>query len=165
MRVQASVFLPALPALEDLRRSLDPQTAARIPPHVTAIYDDEASEPDLMVHRLRDACARLPPIQLDLGEVASFEAPNEGLYVTATAGASFVELRSQVLRPPFAPRGASMRPHVTILHPRSVAASTVDWRSYIGTKIGWCAVAREVKVIEYDGRVWRVLTSIPLAQV
>jgi hypothetical protein len=119
MRVQASLLLSVLPALDDLRRSLDPQMARRIPPHVTAIYDDEAPEPDLMVHRLRGVCTKLPPIELHLEEVVRFESPNQGLYVTTTASTSFTTLRTQVLQPPFAPRSASMWPHVTILHPRS----------------------------------------------
>jgi len=113
-------------ALDDLRRSLDPQMARRIPPHVTAIYDDEAPEPDLMVHRLRGVCTKLPPIELHLEEVVGFESPNQGLYVTTTASTSFTKLRTQVLQPSFAPRSASMWPHLTILHPRSAPACAVD---------------------------------------
>ena len=126
MRVQASLLLSVLPALDDLRRSLDPQMARRIPPHVTAIYDDEAPEPDLMVHRLRGVCTKLPPIELHLEEVVGFESPNQGLYVTTTASTSFTKLRTQVLQPSFAPRSASMWPHLTILHPRSAPACAVD---------------------------------------
>ena len=163
MRTQAILLLPPIPALEDLRRSLDPQMAARIPPHVTAIYDDEAPAPDLMIHRLRDVCGGLLAIQLELREIVSFEPPSEGLYVVTTASASFAELRAQVLRPPFAPRNASMWPHVTILHPRSVATSAADWRSYIGSEIGRSTLVREIKVMEYDGSSWHIRASIPLS--
>jgi len=160
-RVQASLLLSVLPALDDLRRSLDPQMARRIPPHVTAIYDDEAPDPDLMIRRLRAVCSKLPPIELHLDKIVGFEPPEQGLYVTTAASTSFTNLRTQVLRPPFAPRSASMWPHVTILHPRSAPACTVNWRSYIGSTIGRSMiVVRKVSVLEYVGETWRVRASI-----
>ena len=57
MRSRAVLLLPGIPDLDDLHRFLDPDAAARIAPHVTAIFDDEAPTPDLMVHRLREVCA------------------------------------------------------------------------------------------------------------
>jgi hypothetical protein len=162
MRVQASLLLSVLPALDDLRRSLDPVMARRIPPHVTAIYDDEAPDPDLMIGRLEEVCTKLPPIVLHLDEVVGFEPPEEGLYVTSTASTSFTTLRTQVLRPPFAPRSASMWPHVTILHPRSAPACPANWRSYVGSTIGRSMiVVRKVSVVEYVGKSWRVRRSFP----
>jgi hypothetical protein len=162
MRAQVSLLLSVSSALDDLRRSLDPEMARRIPPHVTAIYDDEAPDPDLMLCRLEAVCTKLPPIVLHLGEVVAFEPPEQGLYVATTASTSFTNLRTQVLQPPFVARGASMWPHVTILHPRSAPACIANWRSYVGSTIGRSMiVVRKVSVVEYVGDTWRVRRSFP----
>jgi hypothetical protein len=54
MRSQAVLLLPGIPDLDDLQRFLDPDTAARIAAHVTAIFDDKAPTADLMMQRLRE---------------------------------------------------------------------------------------------------------------
>jgi 2'-5' RNA ligase len=159
LRVQASLPLSPLPGLVELRRALDPRMAGRIAPHVTAIYDDEAPDPDLLMERLRVVCADLPPVDLRLGCVEAFAPPGGGLFVSTEAGAAFATLRALVLTPPFAARRA-VRPHVTLLHPRSVADAPADWRSHVGCAFGWETTVREVAIMESDGGCWRVKARI-----
>lgn len=72
-RVQATLLLRDLSAIESLRPRLDPRIAALIPAHVTGIYEDEAPDSDLLVERLRVACREVPPIELRLGRVTAFD--------------------------------------------------------------------------------------------
>ncbi len=136
--------------------------AASIPPHVTLVYDDEAPDAALLLDRLCEVCATIPPVALQLGSVQAFEAPDAGLYVATEAGPSFALLRAQVLTPPFAPRRA-VRPHVTLLHPRSIAGAPADWRTQVGTSIAQTTIIREVTLLRSDGGTWRVQAEIPLA--
>jgi hypothetical protein len=162
MRVQASLFLSVPSRLAALRRRLDPRMAQCIAPHVTMIYDDEAPDAGLLLERLRVACADLAPIALWLGCVEMFAAPAAGLYVATRASTAFEMLRSRVLRPPFAPRGKMVRPHVTLLHPRSVGAAPADWRACAGLSIDWASTVNEVTVIQSDGGAWTVVARFPL---
>jgi 2'-5' RNA ligase len=150
--------------LEDLRRRLDPRVAQSVPPHITIIYDDEAPDAGLLHDRLREACPDFAPLALQLGGVAAFAPPAAGLYVAAQADATFDALRARVLRPPFAPRGPAVRPHVTLLHPRSVADAPADWQCHAGSSPCWRAIVREVTVIQSDGGPWRVRATIPLGR-
>jgi hypothetical protein len=163
VRVQATLLVTIPPALEALRQSLDPAMAARIAPHVTAIYDDEAPEPALMLKRLSEICRTMRPLKVRLSRIVAFEAPSEGLYVDADMGVGFSDLRAYVLRPPFAPRGPLMYPHLTILHPRSAATCGLDWRSHIDAPVDCSTLVCEISVIELGGTAWNQRATIPFS--
>ncbi len=165
MRVQASLLLTLPPGLVTLRRALDPRMASRVPPHATIIYDDEAPDAGLLMDRLAGACGDLAPVTLTLSVVKMFSPPAAGLYAATEAGPSFVALRARVLTPPFVTRGPAVLPHVTLLHPRSVADAPADWRSHAGSAIPWVTTVREVAVIESDGGPWNVRARIPLGHL
>lgn len=156
MRVQASLLLTLPPGLADLRRRLDPAQAARILPHVTVIYDDEAPDAGLLRDRLSQVCACLPPVTLTLSGITMFSPPDAGLYAVVEADPTFAALRARVLTPPFAPRSPGVRPHVTLLHPRSVADAPADWRSYAATPVHGTTTVRDVAIIESSGGPWSV---------
>jgi len=151
-------------ALADLRFRLDPRMARNAPPHVTIIYDDEAPDAALLQDRLREACSDFGPIALQLGGVDAFAPPAAGLYVATEADPIFDALRARVLALPFAGRGPAVRPHVTLLHPRSVADAPADWRDHAGSAIPFHAVVREVTIIQSEGGPWSVRARIPLGR-
>jgi 2'-5' RNA ligase superfamily len=77
-RAQVTLLLRDLPKVESLRAALDPAMATQIPAHVTAIYDDEAPDSDLLIARVREAASTIPPIELRLGENCGVRAARWG---------------------------------------------------------------------------------------
>lgn len=59
--------------------------------------------------------------------------------------------------------GRASRPHVTVLHPRSVEASEADWLSYVGREIGAVVTVSEVAVVEFRDERWQTRETVDLA--
>ena len=81
----ATIFVaPAIAGpIEAARRAWDPAMAAQIAAHITVAYPQEAPISGLLVERVRDASAGIPPFRLRLGRVATFESPNPGMPITS----------------------------------------------------------------------------------
>ena len=79
-----TIFLPPEVAgsIEAARREWDPDMANRIAAHVTLVYPQEAPNAELLIERVREASACLGPLRLRLGDVAVFERPEDGVYVS-----------------------------------------------------------------------------------
>ena len=80
----ATIFVAAGIAgpIEAARREWDPAMAAQIAAHVTVAYPQEAPISDLLVERVRAASTGIPPFRLRLGQVAAFESPEDGVYIS-----------------------------------------------------------------------------------
>ena len=164
MRTQASLILPAISELDTLREQVDPEFAALVPAHVTLVYDDEAPDSGLLMHRLEGACPKVPTIELSFQMVRAFLPPDDGLYVETQATRGYLELREAVLAPPFKARGHVV-PHVTILHPRRIAHAKGDWRTLAGTPIAKKATISRVSLLLWDGKIWRLGSEFALKTV
>jgi 2'-5' RNA ligase len=162
VRTQATLILSGLSQLKRLRDELDPEFARRIPPHVTLIYDDEASDIDLLIRRLRTASANARPVNLSLSLMARFQSPNDGLYIVTTASAEFQSIRHQVLKPPFSSRGPLLKPHITIVHPSRVSNISAAWQNYIGAAVHQSTSVASITIVEWDGSTWLSKDEIPL---
>lgn len=159
----ATIFVaPAIAGpIEAARREWDPAMAAQIAAHVTVAYPQEAPISDLLVQRVRAASAGLPPFRLRLGHVATFERPEDGVYVTVEdIDGGYRKLREEVLRPPF--HGVAFPPHVTLVHPRTSGRGR-DFRDS-----GWSGrgdeefMTQEVAITAFDGAKWVVLRTFQL---
>lgn len=117
--LQARVTLPdeLQRRIAPLRERWNPERALGNPAHVTIVYQDEASDADLLEARLRATACNLTPFELSVDGPARFPDPARGAFLRVsdlTNAISFV--RYEVLRPPFAPR-RRFGLHVTVLHP------------------------------------------------
>ncbi len=122
-RHQATLFLPepAATLVDEVRSTWDPETARRIAAHVTLVHD--ASPLELTIERLRGAAAETAAFRLALGAAARWESGEGGIYLEVRDVDDGVRaLREHVMLPPISdPDGTEYEPHVTIVHPRTVA--------------------------------------------
>lgn len=90
--------------------------AARIPPHVTLVYPQEANDEDLLMERVASAASQTGSFPMTLGRVE--ESNLGGVWIrVADPSETWSKLRRLVLGPPFTPY--PVVPHVTVVHPRT----------------------------------------------
>lgn len=159
----ATIFLPRAAAepIEAVRRAWDPAMAAQIAAHVTLAYPQEAPAVDLLVERLRAACAAAAPFRLRLGALGCFDGPEGGVYVGIDdLDGGYAGLRREVLTPPFRP--VSFPPHATLVHPRTSSRGREFWeqRPYAEREVVFSV--EEIAVTAFDGTQWAVLDVFPL---
>jgi len=148
--------------IEAARRAWDPVTAAQIAAHVTLAYPQEAPISDLLVERVREASNNVPPFRFRLGDVACFECPEGGAYITVEdIDGGYREMREELLRPPF--RGIAYHPHVTVVHPRTSRRGREFLESGYYRSQAHEFAAEEVTITAFDGVKWVVLVTFALA--
>ncbi len=138
---------PELAAVNALRSRYDPLRAARFPLHVSVSYAPQWSLSQL---------PRLDvPMELVLGEVRSWPAPEVGIYLSATAAGDWLaDLRSRL-----ADQGSpGYQPYVSLLHHRAVRAEQNvdellaefgrDWRPATVKLSSLVAVGQDGAVLE-----------------
>jgi hypothetical protein len=122
-RHQVTIFLPEPVAgfVDEVRSTWDPEMARGIAAHVTLVHD--ASPPALMIERLRRAAVDVAAFRLELGAAARWEADEGGIYLEVRdVDGGIRTLRECVMLPPLGePAVTEYEPHVTIVHPRTVA--------------------------------------------
>ena len=159
----ATIFVaPAIAGpIEAVHREWDPAMAAQIAAHVTVAYPQEAPISDLLVERARAASARIPPFRLRLGRVATFERPEDGVYVAVEdIDGGYRTMREEVLRPPF--HGIACPPHVTLVHPRTSGRGGDFRDSEWSGREDQEFMAQEVAITAFDGHKWVVLRTFRL---
>jgi GNAT superfamily N-acetyltransferase len=136
--------------------------AAAIAGHVTLVYPQEASDPALLLERLRAAGRTTRPLRLRLGALAFEATPERGVFVTVDdLDGAYQALRAVLLRPPFRP--ATFRPHVTIVHPRTSRRGRELWESGAYRPGPAEFTVATVALTAYDGARWIVAATVPLA--
>jgi hypothetical protein len=122
-RHQATLFLPepAATLVDEVRSTWDPEMARRIATHVTLVHD--ASPLALTIERLRGAAVEVAAFRLEFGAAAHWESDVGGIYLEVRDLDDGIRaLREYVMLPPLSdPGGTEYEPHVTIVHPRTVA--------------------------------------------
>lgn len=122
-RHQATLILPEPVAglVDEVRSTWDPEMARRIGAHVTLVHD--ASPLALTIERLRRAAVEVATFRLELGAAARWEPEEGGIYLEVRdVDGGIRALRDYVMVPPLGePDGTEYEPHVTIVHPRTVA--------------------------------------------
>lgn len=148
-------------AIEAVRREWDPVMAAQIAAHVTLAYPREAPLIDLLVERLRVACARMSPFRLRLDESVRTERPDGAVYLTVgDIDGGYQRMREAILRPPF--HDDTVSPHVSLVHPRPSRRGREFWET--GWRHGGLEFnADEVTLTGFDGAVWVTLLRFGLA--
>ncbi|MGH7317049.1 MAG: 2'-5' RNA ligase family protein [Candidatus Rokuibacteriota bacterium] len=149
--------------VEALRREWDPRMARQIAAHVTLAYPREAPTLDLLVERVRAASTRIAPFRLRLGEVACFERPEGGVYLTVDdIDGGYREMREHVLRPPF--RCVEVPPHVTLVHPRTSRRGRDFWDTVRHYREDQEFTTQETTITAFDGVKWVVLMAFRLGR-
>jgi hypothetical protein len=154
-RRQLSLFLPEpeRSLVDAVRAEVDPRQHALIPAHVTLCREDEVEDWDALWKRLE----ALGPIRVELELGAPLRLSHRTILLPVSGStASFDELRTALL----GESAPSMRPHVTLLHPRNGAGKDGCLDVARKKRLPASVILREVSMIEQvDGGTWRVLAS------
>ena len=159
----ATIFVSAAIAgpIEAARREWDPDMAAQIAAHVTVAYPQEAPISDLLIERVRAASGSIPPFRLLLGQVATFESPDDGVYISVEdIDGGYRTMREAVLRPPF--RHIAFPPHVTLVHPATSLRGRDFWNSGPHQRVDEEFLVQDVAITAFDGARWVVLRTFGL---
>ncbi len=114
------VFADAdVPDLAALRHRFDPDMAAIVPPHVTAVYPEEHANLHMLVERARSVTTKLSPFTLTgVDFVSDSDAGDVAVFVTLDdASGTLQKLRNKLLSPASSIRVIPI--HLTIVHPRT----------------------------------------------
>jgi len=159
----ATIFVAAAIAgpIEAARREWDPAMAAQIAAHVTVVYPQEAPISDVLVEGVRAASGSVPPFRLRLGQVATFERPEDGVYISVEdIDGGYRTMREAVLRPPFRP--IAFPPHVTLVHPGTSLRGRDFWNSGAHQRLDQEFLVQDVAITAFDGARWVLLRTFGL---
>jgi hypothetical protein len=140
--------------------------AAAVDPHVTVVH--EATSLHSLLHLLRAVAPNLPPAELQLGPIARWSPPEDGLYVSARdVSGALADLRvalAGVIAPPPRP-DMTYAPHVTLLHPATSPTTVID--AAVAALATWLPPAatfsvERVTVIRGAGLSWQVVEEVAL---
>jgi mutator protein MutT len=104
--------------LQALRVRWDPVMARRIPPHVSLVYPEEADDEALLLRRAASVAEKTAPFDIFFGDVTTEDSGRGGVWFPVIDPSdTWGRLRTSILAPPF--RQLPMRPHATVVHPRT----------------------------------------------
>lgn len=154
-RRQASMYLPDVAEIEELRLRYNPLQARLIPAHVTLCREDEVDDWLVVQTRIK----RLLPIQMTIGFGRAVRH-GDLVYLPAVSGIEqFDQLRIQLLAPGFK-KVRSQSPHVTIIHPRNGRCTDDIYGEIVERLQPFSWTFREISLIEQtNGGPWA-----PIAQ-
>jgi hypothetical protein len=120
-----------------LRHRWDPAMAAGVPPHVTVVYPDE--------HVDLGAVGATAPFRLELGQVVAEGGGAGGVFVEVRdVDGGWTALRQRVVRS----GRRQVRPHITIVHPRTSDRGPVAWAALRGTRCSATLAVTEVALTD-----------------
>lgn len=126
-----------VPDLAALRHRWDPVMAAGVPPHVTVAYPEE--------HTALNAVGATAPFRLELGDVVAMDEGAGGVFVEVRdVDGGWTALRERVVRS----GRLHVRPHVTIVHPRTSDRGPDAWAELRCTTFEGTVVVTEVAVTD-----------------
>ncbi|MBD0338336.1 MAG: NUDIX domain-containing protein [Thermoleophilia bacterium] len=141
--------------VEELRRVWDPAMAMQIAAHVTVAYPVELGDQV-------PAVAGLAPFRLSLGAIAHWEAPEGGVYV-AVEDLDGGWTGAREFLPRLSADRLDVRPHVTVVHPRTTNRGPAAWKALKGGRLDGESVVRELAITAFDGRCWLTVETFPLS--
>lgn len=126
-----------VPDVAALRHRWDPVMAAGVPPHVTVAYPDEHSD--------LSAAGASAPFRLELGEVVAEDEGAGGVFVEVRdVDGGWTALRERVVRS----GRQRVRPHITIVHPRTSDRGAEAWAVLRGTTFAGTVDVTEVALTD-----------------
>jgi hypothetical protein len=157
-RTQLTAFLPprGCEVLEEIRRTWDPFTAARIAPHVTVVHE--------LTDDLRDGCGALgslPPLQLHIGRPRCWGKPEAGTYCEVIDAANGLGRIRSTLGVTEA-EGVVFKPHVTLTHPTTTRDPSQAWTAIRTIAVDAAVTVESLHVVEFDGMRWRSVEEVRL---
>jgi 2'-5' RNA ligase len=161
-RHHATAFLgiPGRHALEELRRTWDPEMARQIPAHITLIYPEEVPDPAELAAGARLAAARTAPFTIALGPPFHAGSPADGVFLHISDPEDGIGRFRTAAVP--AGQATAFPPHVTIVHPRTSRHGAQAWAELADIHFDARFTITEVAVTAYDGTRWPTLQTIPL---
>lgn len=138
--------------------------AARIEPHLTLIHD--VVDHDQVEPLVGAAAEATAPFTVRLTGAAHWGRPIHGIYLVVDDPAGHTAAlhgRLAELEDPAWSRG-SFRPHVTVVHGRTVTADAAHaaWLALDGFHAGWDVVVDAIDVLELVEPRWRLVGRVPL---
>jgi len=156
----ATLFLDPNDAreIEEYRLAWDPVMAAAIRCHVTAAYPREVPSLDAMVAAVgRVAAARFGPVRFRLADVMH---GRDAVFIAVDdPHGDFARLREIVVGPGHDP---VVRPHVTLVHPRTSDRHAEAWTALAGRTINRPFRVNSLAVTAFDGRRWVTVRTVQL---
>src|SRR5215469_17421747 len=111
----ATAFLdPPSSAIEDLRRTWDPEMQRQIAAHITLVYPNEIADPAELVERVARAAGRVAPFTVAVGPPFYEDSPSEGVFLSVSDPRDGLGRFRAVAVPEG--EAVSFQPHVTIVH-------------------------------------------------
>ena len=157
----ATAFLdPPSSAIEDLRRTWDPEMQRQIAAHITLVYPNEIADPAELLERVARAAARIAPFTVAVGPAFYEGSPTDGVFL----GVSDLHDGLSRFRAVAVPEAEaiSFPPHVTIVHPRTSNRGEQAWAKLAEIHVDAAFTIGEVAMTAYDGDRWLTLQTIPL---
>ena len=155
IRRQATLFLRRVPAIETIRRTLNPRQAELISAHVTLCREDEVTNWDTLAERLKDVHFS---VKLEFG--SPIRDGNLVFLPGVDIEESFFDLRQKLLL------SGSLRdhkPHLTLIHPRNGLCTDDSWATIQTSIEPFAYTFNEVSfIIQKDGGVWQTIRNFPL---
>lgn len=137
-----------VPDIAAVRHRWDPVMAGGVPPHVTVMYPEE--------HGDLDGIAGATPFRLELGEVVAEDDGAGGVFVEVRdVEGGWAALRQRVVRT----GRLHVRPHVTIVHPRTSDRGAEAWSALRGTRFAGTIDVTEVAVTDTSREAGMVIVE------
>jgi 2'-5' RNA ligase len=168
-RLQVTLFIPEPVAsrLDEIRRMWDPTMAARIRPHITMLRS--VPDPNATLAAMSD-CDRTGPCSVSLRGVRRAEpAHGAGVFVHVVDPAGDLARLTAVLTESVGQNhdAAQTHPHVTLVHPRTVAPEQVAaaWDHLRREDVEYDIVLDQITLIGETDRGWMPITCYQLAHM
>jgi hypothetical protein len=161
-RHHATAFLglPADHAVEELRRTWDPEMAKQIAAHVTLIYPEEIPGPAQLAASAGHAAARTAPFAITLGALFHDGSPASGVFLHVGDPANGISrFRSAAS---LAAQGIDFPPHVALVHPRTSRRGPQAWAALADVYLALRITITQIAITAYDGDRWPTLRTISL---
>jgi len=157
----ATVFLdPPNSAIEDLRRTWDPEMQRQIAAHITLVYPNEIADPAELVERVACAAGRIAPFAVAVGPPFYEGSPAEGVFFSVSDPHDGLGRFRAVAVPEG--EAVSFQPHVTIVHPRTSRRGEQAWAELAEIHVDVAFTVADIAITAYDGDRWVTLQAIPL---
>lgn len=159
-----SIPQPVAVRIDDIRRRFDPVMAGRIGAHITLVHDvvDHDRTGDLVA----SAAAARPPFAVRLTDADRWGPSRYGIYLHVDDHAGGVAELHRLLAELETPAWAKVgfRPHVTLVHGRTVTEETAEaaWSALDGFVADWDVELAAIELIELVEPRWRSVARVEL---
>jgi 2'-5' RNA ligase len=97
------------------------------------------------------------------GPIEAVRRTWDGVYIAVDdLDGGYRALRTDILKPPFAPLDVDVVPHVTLVHPRTSTHGRACWEAARPLRMECEFTVTDVALTAFDGTRWDVLETCPL---